>query len=399
MSERATFSRVLCLIPARGGSKGIRRKNLREVGGIPLIVWSIRQALSEARIERVVVSTDDAEIAQVAAAAGAGIVWRPAELATDTASSESALLHALDDLRAREGYEPDLVVFLQATSPVRRPGQLSAAIAHMEQQAADSLFSGRLLQGFVWRLADVVPQSVTYDHRARPRRQEAQVHVEETGSFYLVRPEILRRDGNRLGGRVAYFEQDLFESLQIDEPADLAVCEDIVRVRAPAAVEAAILRDVRLVVFDFDGVFTDNRVLVDETGRESVACSRADGWGLRRLREAGVEALVLSTEENPVVSARCRKLGLPCLHGAADKAGQLRAEALRRGVDLAAIAFVGNDLNDLECMRLVGVPIAVADAVDAVKAAARLVTRRVGGDDAVREICDWFVAARGGASP
>ncbi len=152
-------------------------------------------------------------------------------------------------------------------------------------------------------------------------------------------------------------------------------------------------RRVRLLVFDFDGVFTDNTVLVDETGRESVRCWRGDGLGLERLRRLELPVLVLSTEVNPVVAARCRKLRLPCVQGQADKLAALRAEAAGRGIGLEAVAYVGNDSNDAGCLQAVGLPMIVADAHPCVHALAKLVTTQPGGRGAVREICDWFADA------
>ena len=152
---------------------------------------------------------------------------------------------------------------------------------------------------------------------------------------------------------------------------------------------------VAFVVFDFDGVMTDNRVLVAEDGRESVFCSRADGLGVQMLLRAGVGCLVLSTETNPVVSARAAKLGVECVQGLGDAKGEALRGILRdRTLDPAAVAYVGNDVNDIECLRQVGVPICVADAWPAVRRAARFVTARRGGDGAVREVCDLVLEAR-----
>lgn len=155
------------------------------------------------------------------------------------------------------------------------------------------------------------------------------------------------------------------------------------------------LRAVRLVVFDFDGVFTDNRVIVFEDGREAVVCSRGDGMGLGLLRRAGVDLLILSTETNPVVSVRARKLRVECLQGCENKWTALQEILGARGIAAAQVAYVGNDVNDIECLRHVGVPICVADAHPEAKAVARLVTERPGGKGAVREICDAIVRARG----
>ncbi len=154
------------------------------------------------------------------------------------------------------------------------------------------------------------------------------------------------------------------------------------------------LAGIKLLVLDFDGVMTDNRVLVSEDGREAVFCHRGDGMGLARLRADGVEAVVLSTEKNKVVAARCRKLGLECVHGSDDKLAELKAFASRRALDRRDIAYVGNDLNDLACLQWVGLPVAVADAMPDVLQAALRVTDRRGGHGAVREVCDWILAAR-----
>ena len=156
------------------------------------------------------------------------------------------------------------------------------------------------------------------------------------------------------------------------------------------------LASVTFVVFDFDGVMTDNRVLVAEDGRESVFCSRADGLGVQLLGRAGVGCLVLSTEANPVVSARAAKLGVECVQGLGldGKGEALRRIMRERGIDPAAAAYVGNDVNDVECLGLVGVPICVADAWPAVRRAARYATARRGGDGAVREVCDLLLEAR-----
>ena len=156
------------------------------------------------------------------------------------------------------------------------------------------------------------------------------------------------------------------------------------------------LRAVTFVVFDFDGVFTDNRVLVGEDGRESVVCSRADGLGLQALTRAGVGCLVLSTETNPVVSARAAKLRLECVQGVSgSKWDVLRAVLGERAIDPATVAYVGNDINDLDCLRNVGISICVADGYPAARVAARFTTERPGGYGAVREVCDLIVRAKG----
>lgn len=153
-----------------------------------------------------------------------------------------------------------------------------------------------------------------------------------------------------------------------------------------------LLERVRLAVFDFDGVFTDNRVWVNERGEEMVAFTRSDGLGLRRLEEVGIRPLIVSTEANPIVGARAKKLRVDCVHGVADKLAAL--EERRGDVPLEDVAYVGNDINDASCLRAVGLPVVPADAWPEVMPLARWVLTRRGGDGCVREFCDRVWEAR-----
>jgi YrbI family 3-deoxy-D-manno-octulosonate 8-phosphate phosphatase len=157
------------------------------------------------------------------------------------------------------------------------------------------------------------------------------------------------------------------------------------------------LASIRLVVFDFDGVFTDNHVWVDGDGGETVRCSRADGFGLRRLREAGVDALVISMETAPVVGARTTKLGIACRQGIEDKLPVLRDEIAARELSLDEVAYVGNDVNDIECLAAVGLAVVPADAWPEARDQADWVLTRAGGDGCVRELCDAVWLAHVGA--
>jgi CMP-N,N'-diacetyllegionaminic acid synthase len=217
---------VCALIPARGGSKGIPRKNLRPFAGRPLLVHTIEAARRAPAVGAVVVSTDDPEIESVAREHGADVVRRPAEISGDTATSESALLHALDVLRDQEDYEPDLVAFLQATSPLRRPADVQGAIELLVHERADSLFSAFRVPGFVWRVSGGTPRPVNYDPAARPRRQEMTEHVViENGSIYVFKPAVLRESGSRLGGKVVAYLMDVLDSFEVDEPDDWGLVE------------------------------------------------------------------------------------------------------------------------------------------------------------------------------
>lgn len=150
---------------------------------------------------------------------------------------------------------------------------------------------------------------------------------------------------------------------------------------------------IRLVAFDFDGVFTNNMVYVSEDGSEMVRCTRSDGIGLQKLREAGIETIIISTEANPVVSARARKLKIDCVQDCRDKRAVLEERTAKIGISLEQVAFVGNDINDLACLTGVGLPIVVKDAHPDVVPVARYQTRQPGGQGAVREICDLIAEA------
>jgi CMP-N,N'-diacetyllegionaminic acid synthase len=217
----------LCIIPARGGSRGVPRKNLRVVANKPLIAWTIHQALAALMIDRVVVSTDDAEIADVARCYGAEVPFlRPAELATDTAPTEPVLIHAVDALQQSEGYRPQAIVLLQPTCPIRRAGSIDRAIALFDEEQSDSLLSVREIHPFLWH-NEAEPQA-HYDISNRPRRQDvaaADRLFEETGSIYITNVELLLSTKNRLGGKVTLFAMHADESWDIDTESDFAVAE------------------------------------------------------------------------------------------------------------------------------------------------------------------------------
>lgn len=222
--------KVLLVIPVRGGSKGVPRKNVRDVGGKPLVVWTIEQALEVPGDRRVVVSTDDAEIEAIARAAGAEVPFtRPAELAQDVTATEPVVSHAVEQLAA-QGYDPDVVVLLQATSPVRLPGTIARAIDRFAEGDVDSLVGVVPQTPFLWHLGN--PPIAEYDVARRPRRQELapeSYFYRETGSLYVTRTALYTAPGNRIGGRVGLFIMDEVEGIDIDSEADLLLAEHAIR--------------------------------------------------------------------------------------------------------------------------------------------------------------------------
>lgn len=222
--------RILCVVPARGGSKGIVRKNLALVAGQPLITWTVQQALASTAELRVLVSTDDPEIAECARAAGADVPFlRPPALATDDAPTEPVVLHAIDH-EVQAGRSPDLVLLLQPTSPVRLPGTIDRAIAEFDQRQADSMVGVVAEPPFLWRPGE--PPLPEYDLADRPRRQDVEPwarRYRETGSLYLTAVSVYQRFRNRLGGRVVLFEMDELEGIDVDTEFDLWCADAVLR--------------------------------------------------------------------------------------------------------------------------------------------------------------------------
>jgi CMP-N-acetylneuraminic acid synthetase len=212
---------VLAVIPARGGSKGVPGKNLAEVGGVPLVSRSVRACVTAGRVTHTVVSTDDDAIAAAARGAGAGVVTRPAAIAGDTATSETAVLHALDAFEARHGQLVEVVLMVQCTSPFVTAGEVDAVAAAVLEGGADSALTAAPFHGFVWRPDAAGSFGVNHDKAVRPRRQDRPEELLETGTAYAMRADGFRKSGHRFFGRTALVRSDPARVLEVDDPADL----------------------------------------------------------------------------------------------------------------------------------------------------------------------------------
>ena len=380
---------ILTIIPARGGSKGIPRKNVRLLAGKPLIAHTIEHARQACSVDRVVVSTDDPEIAAVSEQYSAEVVWRPAEISGDTASSESALLHVLESLQQTEGYQPDLVVFLQCTSPLTLPEDIDGTVQALLDENADSALAVTPFHYFLWRRdkkGEVV--GINHDKRVRPLRHKRESQFLETGAVYVMRTEGFKKVKHRFFGKTAMYVMPPERCLEIDEPVDFHIAEVLMRERQQQQKLEALPHSIVALVLDFDGVFTDNKVIVFQDGREAVVCDRSDGWGLAQFKKLDLPVLVLSTEENPVVQVRCDKLGIACLHGIQDKLAALMEWLRATKMDVSQVVYVGNDVNDLACLQAVGCGVVVSDAHPQAQAATQIILSAPGGRGAIREIAE-----------
>jgi N-acylneuraminate cytidylyltransferase len=395
---------VLAIIPARGGSKGIPRKNIRSFAGHPLIAYSIEAGLQASTVTRVIVSTDDEEIAAVARQYGADVPFlRPAEHAQDQTLDLPVFQHALDWLQEHENYCPQVVVQLRPTSPIRPPTLVDEAVslllAHPEAGSVRGVVPSGQNPYKMWRieggrmlpLLDVPGVLEPYN---APRQSLPSVFW-QTGHIDAIRPAVIH-SGSMSGELILPVMIDPPYTVDIDTPKDWARSEWLVwhaglEIVYPGGPRRPLPERVELVVFDFDGVMSDNRVWVSEDGHEMVAANRSDSIGIRDMRAAGIQSIILSTEVNPVVSARARKMKMPVVQGQEDKASALQAILAERNIDPRNVVYVGNDTNDLPCFPLVACAVAVADAQPVVLRQADLILSRPGGHGAVRELCDLLV--------
>jgi YrbI family 3-deoxy-D-manno-octulosonate 8-phosphate phosphatase len=210
----------------------------------------------------------------------------------------------------------------------------------------------------------------------------------ENGSIYIFKPDVLRTTHNCLGGRIAMYEMDFWKTWKIDSLEDKALCEwyfmNVLMKRivnlAPSAID--------LIVYDFDGVMTDNRVLTLQDGTEAVFANRSDGLAISLIGDMGIKQVIISMETNPVVRARAEKVGIQCLQGIGDKLNILKKYLAEQNIDKDKVAFIGNEINDVAAMSYVGLPVAPADAYPEAKNVAKIVLKTKGGDGVVREFFD-----------
>jgi len=400
---------VLALIPARGGSKGIPRKNIRDFAGAPLIAWSIAAALRAESVTRVIVSTDDEEIAAVAREWGAETPFlRPAELAQDDTTDYPVFRHALDWLASRENYHPDVIVQLRPTSPVRPLNCVDDALRLLLAHPSADCVRGVVPSGQnpfkMWqvdaesgRMLPLLPVEGLAEPYNAPRQSLPKTYW-QTGHIDAIRASTILEKASLTGDEIWPLMIDPRYSADIDTPADWERYERLLQDPQIQAVDPLVCRRafpdrVRLLLMDFDGVLSDDLVFTDQDGRESVRCSRSDGFGLSLLREkTDIQAAVLSREENPVVSARCRKLKLEVFQGVQQKDQALKDLIAERGWNPAEILYIGNDLPDLAVLPLVGFFAAPADAHPEVLRRADLTLKHKGGRGAVRELCERLLA-------
>lgn len=403
-----TMTEILALIPARGGSKGIPRKNIRNFAGYPLIAWSIAAAKQSRFVTRVIVSTDDEEIAAVAREYGAETPFlRPAEFAQDNTTDLPVFEHAIQWLEENEHYQPEIVIQLRPTSPIRPRDCVDHAIRILMEHTDADCVRGVVPAGQnphkMWRFAgegQPLKPLLEVEGIAEPYNAPRQILPPvfwQTGHIDAIRVSTILQKHSLTGDVIYPLVIDPRYTVDIDTLSDWEKYEalatsglEMVTPGSAVAKKRPMPEKVDLVISDFDGVITDNRVWVNEDGIEYVAAYRSDSIGVQLLRELGVDVMILSSEPNRVVEARARKMGVEVIHGVGihDKGRVMRGILERKNIKAENVIFIGNDVNDLPCFEVAGWSVAVADAYPEVIRAADFVSSKPGGHGALREICD-----------
>jgi YrbI family 3-deoxy-D-manno-octulosonate 8-phosphate phosphatase len=402
---------ILAIIPARGGSKGIPGKNIKDFAGFPLIAYSILAGLRSEWVTRVILSTDDEKIAEIGREWGAEVPFlRPAQFAQDDTLDLPVAKHCLDWLAAHQDYQPDAVVWLRPTSPIRPRACVDDALrllmAHPEADSVRGVVPAGQNPFKMWKIETGTQTMIPLlgvDGIAEPYNAPRQVLPAvywQTGHIDALWTKTITEKNSMTGAVILPLMIETRFTVDIDNPSDWKNAEGMLQRDAlyaemvdPANRRRGLPEDIKLIVLDFDGVMTDNRVWVDEHGQEMVAANRSDSLGLELLRKrTTIEVMVLSRETNKVVKARCDKLGLPVLQAVLDKKQAIEDVLAEKKLSPSQVVFMGNDTNDLPVFPEVGFAAAPVDAHPEVIRRADLVLSMSGGKGAVRELCDLLLS-------
>ena len=387
----------VAFIPVRGGSKSIPLKNIRPLCGKPLVYWTVRAACSCKSIDKVYVATDSSEIKNAVEGfrndsdlpfpEKIEVIGRSADSASDTASTESAMLEFA------EAYEFDNIVLIQATSPLLTGGDLDRGFDIYSEDGTDSVLSVVRQKRFNWQIgADGFSRPANYDYLHRPRRQEFDGYLVENGAFYITSRERLLSSRCRISGNIRSVEMDEATFFEIDEPEDWVIIEALMKRRMAARSE---LPEIKMLLTDCDGCLTDGGMYYSENGDELKKFNTRDGMAFSLLREKGISVGIITGENRELNRRRAEKLRLDhIIQGCTDKLSVIRSLCEKTGISLANVAYIGDDINDLEAIKAVGLGCCPADAVDEVRAAADIVTRAAGGGGVVREIAGLLLGQK-----
>ena len=382
----------VAFIPVRGGSKSIPLKNIKMISGRPLVFWTIRAACGCKQIDKVFVATDSEKIRavvdeikakrQIAGFEKLEVIGRSPETATDTASTESAMLEFA------EQHSFDNIVLIQATSPLLQSKDLEQGFAVYHEDGTDSVLSVVRQKRFNWSVDENgLANPVNYDVFHRPRRQEFDGYFVENGAFYITSREALLQSRNRLSGNIRAVEMDEATFFEIDEPSDWLIIEALMKKKGISASHD--MPEIKMFLTDCDGCLTDSGMYYSENGDELKKFNTRDGRGFQMLRENDIITGIVTSEDRELNRRRAEKLKLDILVGGCkDKLAAISDLCRQRGVDLKNVCYIGDDLNDLEVLEAVGFGCCPSDAVEQVKHIASFVTESKGGQGVIREVAE-----------
>lgn len=379
----------VALIPVRGGSKSIPLKNIREIAGKPLVYWCVNACAQSKHIDRVYVMTDSPLIKQCVEGFGlpkVQVIGRSAESASDTASTESAMLEFA------AAYDFSNIILVQATSPLISKDDLDGGIELYEQPQVDSVLSVVEQKRFNWDYVDdshTEVKPLNYDYMHRPRRQEFDGYLTENGAFYITSKERLLQFKNRMSGNIAAYKMNEDTFFEIDEPSDWIIISNMLQAKQNA--HAAGLPEIKLFLTDCDGCLTDGGMYYSEKGDELKKFNTRDGMGFALLRQRGILTGIITSESVELNRRRADKLKLDVLEsGCKDKVAVLKKICEQYNVKYENVCYIGDDINDVEALKLVGLGCVPADARPQAKEVAKYVAKAKGGEGVIREVADMI---------
>lgn len=384
---------MVAFIPVRGGSKSIPLKNIKPINDRPLIYWTLDAAVDCNEIDTVIVSTDSQEIKNVVnryESSKVRVVSRSEDVSTDTASTESVMLEFA------RNYDFDNIVLIQATSPLLASGDIVNGIRKFFKDNIDSVLSVVRQKRFLWEDKTDIVSAINYDPLNRPRRQEFDGYLVENGAFYITTRENLLSTKCRISGNIGVVEMSEETYFEIDEPSDWTIVEGLLKKKAGMKSRVKNVKDIKCVLTDSDGVLTDGGMYYSENGDELKKFNTKDGMGFKLLNEAGIITGIITGEDIDLVRRRAKKMKVDEVYlGIQDKMKILDEICSKYDLNYDEIAYIGDDINDLEVIKTVGLGCTVHDGMDCVKDIAKVITKAKGGQGALREIVEMILDTRG----
>jgi N-acylneuraminate cytidylyltransferase len=374
---------TIAIIPARGGSKGVSDKNLRHVGGIPLLVRTITALRHSSQVASVFVTTDSISIARLASAYDATVIMRPSNLSTDSASSETALMHAIEEIE-KLGLQPTSILFAQCTSPFIETVEIDGVISLLGRY--DSAFTVTKNHAFIWGLSEEgVAIGINHKSNERLPRQLLPIEFRETGALYAFKTDGFKAARHRFFGSIGMFEVPSIRSMEIDDLSDLSIANQLATISLNVPTPH-ILPNIKAVVLSSDGVAKNDLVVLNENGSEYDVCSTTDVQGMQKLKDAGFQLLILSKERNRVLSTCGIQLDIEVIQECDDKFVRLSEWLNKHHLLPDQVIYMGNDVSDRGCMDYVGLSVAPGDAHSAVDTVTMWKMSAKGGYGAISEL-------------